>query len=290
MSAARNSTGAARMIGERELSGARNALERLHLGAGVRHERLYDRLGTQLRRVWLITARDVVGVMAQTIVRLEQSVAGLPDKVTVETAQAAYNLRADPALAGLNYLDRLRALSRKLGPGHAQRTLERRLVVVRRHISAQLDRDWQPIRAEAVRQVLDREREATDEHRLVAGIGELRDPRAPAKRVISGFLTSGVLVPRSVQGTFALARTAGQGDWICAFTSASRLEEYQRKANPPWSGWPISTTGEALLRELRGQRLRAGVLVNPQADRNADLAATLPLPQELVAEITGQLR
>ena len=138
-------------------------------------------------------------------------------------------------------------------------------------------------------EVLDRERAGADDSPLLDAIGRLQNPRALAELAITKFLKSEMWIPRSAENAFALARTAEHGDWICAFTSIPRLAEYQRKANPPWPGAPITLTGANLLRKMREQRLRVGVLVNPQADPNPDLGATLPLPPEVVDKITADL-
>ncbi|GAA2818076.1 hypothetical protein GCM10010470_61790 [Saccharopolyspora taberi] len=264
------------------------------MGAGVRHAQLRERLGPELRRIWGITSKDLTEVMELTIVRLDQSLSDLPKPDLARTARVAYNLDPDPDLVGLLYMDRIKALSGRLGPKNSVRTLERHVKSVREHIGARLARAWPPVPADALRRVRARERAArspapTDDSRLLASIGSLLVPRDPVEESINEFLAGTMLVPRDAENRLALARTAAHGDWVCAFSSPHRFDEYRREVIPPWGPQPLPTTGADLLRKLRQERLRAGILVNPEAARNAAPVATLPLSPQLVEQISGRL-
>lgn len=285
-------------FGRREhfLKNATESLLNLHKGLGVRHRNLRERLGPELRELWTITATDMASVMSQTIVRLEEAISGIIDLPTAQIARVSYNIPPDPATKDLNHQERLAELPSRLGDGFSLRTVQRRDRIARDHIAVRLDQDWAPIPPGAVQAVLERERnpwvqpgQSHGDERLRREIRELLNPRAPVDRAIQGFLTCGVHVPRCSTGAFAIARTASHGAWVCAFTSGALLVEYQRMANPPWEGRPAAMLGVDLLREMYRLELRAGVLINPSADRNADLTETMSLPPALVNEIIERL-
>ncbi|MGW1679527.1 hypothetical protein [Saccharopolyspora sp. NPDC002376] len=275
-----------------DLKSARDSVLDMHKGLGVRRPDLSNWLGPDLRRIWGITVEDMAGVMAQTIVRLDQAISEIPVPITARIVRVSYNIDPDPALMHLKHQRRIELLASRLGAGYSSRTVGRRAEEARKDVAAQLDRVWAPISPDAVRAVLEREpnrREQLEQSRdggaILCAIREVSNPRAQADRAIQLVLAGVVHVPRSSAGTLAIARTASHGDWVCAFTSASLLVEYQRSANPPWEGHPSTMTGADLLREMHHLELAAGVLVNPSADRNAEKADALPLPPELVANL-----
>lgn len=106
---------------------------------------------------------------------------------------------------------------------------------------------------------------------------------------IGAFLRTTVHVPRAPGGALLVAATSSEGLWVCAFTDNDRIRAYARdiRALQAIAWTPI--LGRELVRLVSRLDHRLGILIDPPATSDHDVSETLPLPHDLVAELTATL-
>lgn len=107
----------------------------------------------------------------------------------------------------------------------------------------------------------------------------------------TAFLRATVYVPRSPSDELIIARTAADGDWLCAFsTPETQLAHREATPSGPWSTRCGTMLGAELARTVTRRWTTVGIVVDPPAtpsgDPRTDLTRTLRIPPGELSRLT----
>ncbi|MCP2164588.1 hypothetical protein [Goodfellowiella coeruleoviolacea] len=278
---------------EEFLGRARKRLASLHKGLGVRRHNLLTQLGPELARLWGVSdADDLESARAKVVCQLERVFGRQLDDTLARVARVFYNTSTDPRTRDLNLGGRLAVLHDQLGRKYSPTNVNRLMRTVVAQLEVSLARNPPAVPVDKLREAIRQERAClartvtspgTDG--LRRAIRDLRSPRVLAEHVVRRFLAARLHVPCWPGWRLAVAHTAGLGSWACAFTTGERLLRYQRDAGAPWADEHLVLSGAELVRTVIPRDAGVGVLVDPSAERSAELTETLSLPPELVSRL-----
>ncbi|MPZ85221.1 MAG: hypothetical protein GEV28_34470 [Actinophytocola sp.] len=278
------------------------AVDRLHKGLGVRQDldpvlfKHESNLGVQ----WgIVRYEQRVVQLAKVQYRLAQVFRTLPDERGKRLAPVLYNMDPDPEMCRRDLGGRkVLFVMRHPNEGYSERTLSRILEATVPAIKNSLQASLPEIPAEALRKLVQREQEFAVERsgrvhsdafaRLVR-----RSYTAPMDEAVAAFLRLSVVVPRSQTDGLIVARTAGQGDWLCVFSTEANHETHRHTTRQqPWSGRYGMMLGADLVREVVDRWRTVGIVVDPPGTRSSDAPAhtsnTLRLPASELPRLIGR--
>jgi hypothetical protein len=267
---------------EPDAAKARNSLITIRKGLGLRHPRLAERLGDDLRALWGITPLDTPEeIQRKAIAHLELAISQRLPEHTARIARDYFNVSDDAALWALNFEDRLKAIHTKYGPGHAPREIRRRA-----------DLDFLPVLLANLDELA-----ATGSVGAAAPVRaglhelgrDLHDGDRLRDRVANEFLRAVLYVPHCSVAGFRVAQIPDFGDWLPVFLSPVDHAEYGLSARvpPPWLARRI--TGAALLLELRARAMLVGVVIDPEPRVVETLHHTIAFPAPAVELMISRL-
>lgn len=271
----------------------------LQKGLGVRRDNLALSLrDTGLAELWVISRQAPrIVVLATAIYRLEQVFRTFTDQRVVRAAAVIYNLRPDRELHDVELTERLAVLRDRYPheKGFSPSSLSRMTRALSDALERSLHVPLRPVPQADLLAIVRREADFDDE--LAERIGPdaftrtIQQSYTGPDDAHAAFLRATVYVPRSRSDDLIIARTAGDGDWLCAF-SAPETQLAHREATPsgPWSDRCGTMLGADLARTVTHRWTTVGIVVDPPAtpsgDSRTDLTRTLRIPPAELSRLT----